>query len=651
MTEDEPGDRQGNEAQSDSVTISLEEFAEADVEAPIRDANSVDCRSLASLYEAVSKQHEQSGDEGATRIFGLLAQLTRMHFKPDDGTEPYGPAMMLPDGRRSMIPGDLRGDQSAVFAALAPGLQNPGLRARLSDVAWLNDRKLYAMAQLAIDAYCDAVQAVLEGRSKFFGNKRSASSRDGADMLCRACRIAKTTGWKDPEGTRLQALVSDVTQDAFDRKDHRGFLNAAEIALRFRIVEPTALARNAETLAATGAPDAFTSRELWELASRAHQQSGNDTERDRCLVSAAECLVALAEADGGRGIVAASHLMKAIEALRRIPNTEERRRQLEPRLREAQASIRDQMGTISAPVDLAELHEDARESVGGLSLSDALAAFAQLAASRTPDDLRDEAQSQAEGSLFSSIIPKAIVDDEGKVVSKSPAFVGDAETDDLALRHSIARNEGFRRQLVAAGLIDPARQLIHAEHPLEQRDFLPLVAMTPFVPADRADLFSLAFARFFGGDFISALHILVPQLENSLRYILKQAGHEPSLIRSDMTQENRNLSVMLTKDRALLESLYGPAIVYEIENLFDFRGGPALRHQLAHGLVSGAACHGTDAIYACWFIFRLCCLHVFEHWDKLAEWMDGNQGRERSSAPGGPPSDVAEAADNDPGPA
>ena len=117
-----------------------------------------------------------------------------------------------------------------------------------------------------------------------------------------------------------------------------------------------------------------------------------------------------------------------------------------------------------------------------------------------------------------------------------------------------------------------------------------------------------------------------------------------------MTQENRNLSVLLTKDRVSLEGLYGPAIVYEIENLFDFRGGPALRHQLAHGLVSGVSCHGTDAIYACWFIFRLCCLHVFEHWDRLAEWMEGNQGPERGPASGPPSNVAAKAADNDRGP-
>jgi hypothetical protein len=123
----------------------------------------------------------------------------------------------------------------------------------------------------------------------------------------------------------------------------------------------------------------------------------------------------------------------------------------------------------------------------------------------------------------------------------------------------------------------------------------------------------LGFARFFCGDFISALHVLVPQVENSLRYVLKQAAVDPSSIKTDMTRESRTISVMLEKDRAVLEKIIGPAIVFEVGNLFDFRGGPSLRDELAHGLLSSGACYGPDAIYACWFIFRLCCLPLFCH--------------------------------------
>ncbi len=603
--------------------VTQEDFVSADLEAPIRGSNKVDCWNLAALYETAAREHKQAGNETAARVYCLIADVSHMHFNPEDRAEPYGPNFVL-GGRRSMIPCDLRGGQSDVFAAIASNIDNPGLRARLSDVAWHNNRGLFAMAQLAINAYCDTVQAVLDGTAEFFSDERTASSRSGTEMLHRACQIAHATGWKKSEKIRLKSLITTVVQDAFNRKDHRGFLNTAELSLQLRIGESDAIARNAETLITTNSPDAFISRELWQLAALAYRQSGNDTELNRCLISAAECLVALADAEGGRGMVAAGHLSDAIKELRRIPDTQKRRQQLERKLRDAQASIHDEMGVISAPVDRTDLVKETRKSVSGLSLAQALAVFADLASPPAPATLRDEARKQYEKSPFLSLIPKSIVDDEGKVVSRSPALTGNEAEDQSAIHHSIAKDEGFRRHIVVRGQIEPARQLIHFEHTLGQRDFLPLVTMSPFVPEDRVVLFSLAFMRFFGGDFMSALHILVPQLENSLRHILKQTGKEPSSIQSDMTQENRSLSVLLTKDRESLEKVFGSAIIYEIENLFDFRGGPALRHQLAHGLVSGEACYGTDAIYACWFIFRLCCLPLFSHWEQLTKWMDGN---------------------------
>ena len=622
MTEEQTRSSPEDGSDRGKAIVTQEEFEAADLEAPIRESNKVDCHSLARLYETAFKDCEQAGADLAARVYRLVANVTDMHFKPDDVAEPFGPKLVLADRRRSMIPSDLRGEQCDALAAIAVDIANPGLRARLSDVVWHNDRKRSDMAQLAVDAYCEAVQAVFDGEAEFFRDSRTANSVDGRNMLCRACRIARATGWKDPEGLRLKSLVQTVSRDAFDRRDHRGFLNAAELGLRFGIDEPTTLAKAAKTLVANDSPNGFTSRELWQLAAVAHGKSGQDAKRDKCLVSAAECFVALADAAGGRGMVAASHLMDAIEELRRLPNTGERRQALEARLRDAQGSIRDEMGVISTEIDLTELVREAGERVGDLSLALAFGVFAQLSASPEPATLKEEAREQAEAHPLSSLFPMSIVDGEGKVVSKSPALVGEDEGDDLANHHHIARNEGLRRQVAVSGLIDPARRLIQVEHPVDQRDFLPLVTMSPFVPEDRTDVFSLAFSRFFGGDFITALHILVPQLENSLRYVLKQAGKDPSSIRSDMTQENRNLSVVLSKDRTSLEEVFGPAIVYEIENVFDFRGGPSIRHQLAHGLVSGSVCQGTDAIYACWFIFRLCCLPVFENWGKLAEWMD-----------------------------
>lgn len=276
------------------------------------------------------------------------------------------------------------------------------------------------------------------------------------------------------------------------------------------------------------------------------------------------------------------------------------------------------MGLISTQIDISVLVDHARKAVGELTLARALFEFANLDGSPEPEKLRENAIRQAEKSPLSSIFPMSIHDDEGKVVAKSPGL-GGGDQAETAMHHLIARGEGFRRQITASGMIEPARYLIMSEHPLEARDLLPLAEFSPFVPPGYEDIFALGFARFFGGDYISALHILVPQLENSLRYVLKQAAIDTSSMQSDMTQENRTLSVLLSKDRAALEKIFGPAIILEIENLFDFEGGPTLRHRLAHGLLTAGACHSHDAIYACWFIYRLCCLPLFRHWQQVAD--------------------------------
>ena len=622
MTEDMQQEPQDGAASEANRTVTTDDFAAVDLEAPIRESTKVDCHSLGFLYaSAAAVPPEDAHDETRLRAYRLLASVALMHFKPEDRTEPYGPDHVFGD-RRGIIPSDLRGDQSDVFAEIATNIQNPGLKARLSDVAWHNNRQLPAIAGQAIDAYCDAVQAVLDGTAQFSHQSKTASSRDGSKMLRRASQIANATGWKDPQAARLRALIRDVILDAFGRNDHRGFLNVGELSLQFGAEKPVTIAANAEALAVANDPDPHTSRELWELAAFAHRQSGNDRERDRCLVRAAECHVKLAEADGAQGMVASAHFMNAIEALRRVPGTRERRQELETRLRDAQASIRDEMGVISTPVDLTPLVTETRRLVGGLGLAQALAEFATLSDSPDPDELRNDTVKLAEENPLFGLMPASMVDEEGKVVAKSPGLAGDEDDSDLALHHLIARIETLRRQSDVQGMIEPARRLIHREHPLDHSDFRLLAEMSPFVPADRGAVFALGFTRFFGGDFVSALHILVPQLENSLRFLLKQAGVEPSAIHSDMTQENRTLSVLLTRHRDSLEATIGAAIVYEIETLFVFPGGPTIRHQVAQGLMSGNDCYGTDAIYACWFIFRLCCLPLFPHWEQVAERLD-----------------------------
>jgi len=187
--------------------VTAEDFAAAGCEAPIAESRKVYVLCHGALYDQAQKDAEGSGDARAARVYRLLAAVTQINFKPNDKAEPYGP-MLVMDGRRSVIPSDLRGAQSEVFAAIAPGIVNPGLRARFADIAWFNDRKQAAMAQLAISAYCAAVQDVIDGEAELFFDDAKATSHSGAELLRRACQIANMTGWKQPEATTLNSPLT-----------------------------------------------------------------------------------------------------------------------------------------------------------------------------------------------------------------------------------------------------------------------------------------------------------------------------------------------------------------------------------------------------------------------------------------------------------
>jgi hypothetical protein len=87
----------------------------------------------------------------------------------------------------------------------------------------------------------------------------------------------------------------------------------------------------------------------------------------------------------------------------------------------------------------------------------------------------------------------------------------------------------------------------------------------------------------------------------------------------DMLQEDRPLSALIDQYRSEMERIFTDRIVFEMELLFTYRGGPALRHDFAHGKVPDGACFSPDVIYATWFIYQLTCLPLAPYWrDQVA---------------------------------
>jgi hypothetical protein len=162
--------------------------------------------------------------------------------------------------------------------------------------------------------------------------------------------------------------------------------------------------------------------------------------------------------------------------------------------------------------------------------------------------------------------------------------------------------------------------IIMIPDPYSAYGFTALLQHSPFVPPELIATFSRAFLRFFQGDFASAVYILTPLVENSLRYVLKQHGHDVTTF-DDATQTQKSLTIsqLFEQRREELDAAFTKPITTDIENVFLNQPGPHLRHDIAHGLAHDGTPYGPDAVYGCWLIFRLCLLPLFPYRDQLRE--------------------------------
>src|ERR1035441_2701303 len=108
----------------------------------------------------------------------------------------------------------------------------------------------------------------------------------------------------------------------------------------------------------------------------------------------------------------------------------------------------------------------------------------------------------------------------------------------------------WHRGLLVDGGIKPALQVINSEHFLVREDLLFLVENNPFIPPGHEGLFLRGLHAGITGDLLVALHLLIPQIENSIRYVLSQYANEPrtSKLKDDLTQPERELNELRSEE-------------------------------------------------------------------------------------------------------
>ena len=120
------------------------------------------------------------------------------------------------------------------------------------------------------------------------------------------------------------------------------------------------------------------------------------------------------------------------------------------------------------------------------------------------------------------------------------------------------------------------------KHSLDSERILDALYESPAFDPDRKDLMKSGLDAYLAGDYIKTVHVLVPQIEHSLRRLLALLGEPVGKAGRNGTMQVKNLNDIL-REEAILNCLGEDLQMYLLTFLADARG-QNLRNRITHGL-------------------------------------------------------------------
>jgi hypothetical protein len=511
-----------------NTKVTLDDFRQCGWQEAISEARREEYSSMWQALSAAARKASEEKRLSEGKVLWLLADACSMMLKPSSLNEPFAPFMVM-DGKRSALPEDFQADDIVFFAEIVPEIHDPKLCARISDITWLMAKPRDPMFALsAIDNY------------RRIPISTESWIRDGRECWERAIHLSLML--RAGAGERLKEIEKVLVDSLKIATFEDGYLVLwlAELLANHGIGgnDQIAIAQKLEALAIKfeDVGDLHRSRDYFDASADWYKKVGNPEKSAEMTVRNAEGWVkeaiARQSSDTPSHMVAASFYENAIQKYRTIPralraaiDVDNRIAELRNDMNAAGESSLDEMSVISSgPIDITELIENAIKSVQGKSALDALLALANVYRGAREEKIREFSEKMIRKHPLQALFSATHMSREGRVIAKRPGVNLDAKDNEETIWPEMVKHYVMELGIVVQGDIWPALEVVRQEHRLKEFDFYSIVQQSPIVPPGRERLLAKALFSGYDNDFVTALHILVPQIEHLVRFHLKQVG-------------------------------------------------------------------------------------------------------------------------------
>jgi hypothetical protein len=461
---------------------------------------------------------------------------------------------------------------------------NPIHRALYADFIWDQRERYPGPKGEPFEAAKVAVEAYLEAARQYRDNEWDDQL---ADALDRAAEVALSIRDANRIGRCKQAcfqLAEELIQvqqhpparwaidvletlQRFERQlsstDHERIISLAEAGARFYAAE-----RNHHI-----------QRSFLALLPESHRALGHVDEARDALARRAEAFVA--EADQAPSAIVKLHILgKALEAYQQLGDPQ-KVDELKRRLSQAGLGATSEMTTVSVEVRIPTAVAEAW--VNRLLAFDLYDALGVLAGTKrfipSVQEVRTQAEGQRQRFPLQYLASRHTLDSAGRIVQKA-----------LSDEEQVAASEAdaYKLALAMGGWeLGLAFDRLESEKGLTAETLIGFLRSRPIFEPATLDVVAVGVERYFAGDYVSALHVLVPQLEDTFRNILAKLGIARTSAQQGLTREKPLEVVLATPE---LRAGLGEDRATFFDLLLIRPASENLRNRTAHGLLKLEHC-------------------------------------------------------------
>lgn len=318
----------------------------------------------------------------------------------------------------------------------------------------------------------------------------------------------------------------------------------------------------------------------------------------QALLAAADCF---SSDNAVAGFQKVRYWQKAANVLKTLSGTEEERKQLLREISKLQIKAVGQVPVFSTSIDNTESVKNLISSIERLDKKELLCYFALFPPLPNADEIRKKVLKK---NKISTLFPSAIMNNAGKKVAISKPLYEGQTVNESVLEAEMEHTARRQIDLISQGIIGNVRNILVSKYQVEEADIKEIIEQSVFVSEERGQSYTKGLLAGFRGDMMTALCILIPQVEKSIRDIAEICGEVAYNIKEDLTEELKTFNGIL--DLPKVKECMDEDLLLTLRTVFCSKFGFNMRNEIAHGTVSDSYYHTFGALYTWWLVFRLC---------------------------------------------